>query len=338
MGRDLVLGPQLGDHVEGHRDHGGEEQEAQLGAPTRLGPPWPRGQAVGARPRRGGPPHGGLGHAVSVAGGSTLGGDPPHGGRRPLTLEQTSTTGTAPATGPTGGAAAPDAPRPAASAGRPTSAADIAAFGYQRFTNRELSRLDFGARLLDLSDDPEVPLLERVKFMAIFSDLLDEFFQVRVAGLDDQVAAGVRTRSIDGLRPGEQLRGHPGPGGGAGGPPGPDLPRPARPGPGRGRGAALGLVVARRRRPQLPGGRLPTADLPGAHPPGRRPGPPLPLHLEPLAQPVGGGGRPRDRRAADRPGQGAPGPAPLRGHARRRAVRPPRAGDRRPPRRRSSPG
>ncbi len=122
-----------------------------------------------------------------------------------MTLEQTSTTGTAPATGPTGGAAAPDAPRPAASAGRPTSAADIAAFGYQRFANRELSRLDFGARLLDLSDDPEVPLLERVKFMAIFSDLLDELFQVRVAGLDDQVAAGVRTRSIDGLRPGEQL-------------------------------------------------------------------------------------------------------------------------------------
>ncbi|MGO9456467.1 MAG: polyphosphate kinase 1 [Acidimicrobiales bacterium] len=115
-----------------------------------------------------------------------------------MTLEQTSTTGTAPATGPTGGAAV-------ASAARPTSEADIAAFGYQRFANRELSRLDFGARLLDLSDDPEVPLLERVKFMAIFSDLLDELFQVRVAGLDDQVAAGVRTRSIDGLRPGEQL-------------------------------------------------------------------------------------------------------------------------------------
>ena len=58
----------------------------------------------------------------------------------------------------------------------------IASFGYQRFTNRELSRLDFGARLLDLAEDDELPLLERVKFMAIFAELLDEFFQVRVAG------------------------------------------------------------------------------------------------------------------------------------------------------------
>jgi polyphosphate kinase len=81
----------------------------------------------------------------------------------------------------------------------------ITSFGYQRFTNRELSRLDFGARLLDLSEDESLPLLERVKFIAIFAELLDEFFQVRVAGLEDQVAAGVRTRSPDGLRPGEQL-------------------------------------------------------------------------------------------------------------------------------------
>jgi polyphosphate kinase len=88
----------------------------------------------------------------------------------------------------------------------PPSQDQIAAFGYQRFTNRELSRLDFGSRLLDLSDDDAVPLLERVKFMAIFSELLDEFFQVRVAGLEDQVAAGVRSRSVDGLRPGEQLK------------------------------------------------------------------------------------------------------------------------------------
>jgi polyphosphate kinase len=81
----------------------------------------------------------------------------------------------------------------------------IEAFGYQRFTNREQSRLDFGARLLDLAEDVSLPLLERAKFMAIFSELLDEFYQVRVAALEDQVAAGVRTRSVDGLRPGEQL-------------------------------------------------------------------------------------------------------------------------------------
>ncbi len=82
----------------------------------------------------------------------------------------------------------------------------IEAFGPRRFFNRELSRLDFGSRLLDLSEDEQVPLLERVKFMAIFSEMLDEFFQVRVAGLDDQLAAGVRTRSDDGLGPREQLR------------------------------------------------------------------------------------------------------------------------------------
>jgi polyphosphate kinase len=81
----------------------------------------------------------------------------------------------------------------------------IEAFGPERFANRELSRLDFGARLLDLSEDASVPLLERVKFMAIFSELLDEFFQVRVAGLEDQVVGGVYTRSADGLRPREQL-------------------------------------------------------------------------------------------------------------------------------------
>jgi len=94
---------------------------------------------------------------------------------------------------------------PGETAARPEPADPIASLGYRRFANRELSRLDFGSRLLDLAEDEGVALLERVKFMAIFSDLLDEFFQVRVAGLDDQVAAGVRTRSVDGLRPAEQL-------------------------------------------------------------------------------------------------------------------------------------
>ena len=88
----------------------------------------------------------------------------------------------------------------------PPTYQQIEAFGVQRFTNREQSRLDFGARLLDLAEDDGVPLLERTKFLAIFSELLDEFFQVRVAALEDQVAAGVRTRSVDGLRPGEQLK------------------------------------------------------------------------------------------------------------------------------------
>jgi polyphosphate kinase len=104
--------------------------------------------------------------------------------------------------------AAAQAPQPAQATERstPPTYQQIEAFGYQRFTNREQSRLDFGARLLDLAEDTGVPLLERCKFLAIFSELLDEFYQVRVAALEDQVAAGVRTRSVDGLRPGEQLK------------------------------------------------------------------------------------------------------------------------------------
>jgi polyphosphate kinase len=82
----------------------------------------------------------------------------------------------------------------------------LEAFGSERFTNRELSWLEFGARLLELAEDGSLPLLERAKFLAIFSEGLDEFFQVRVAGLKDQVEAGLRTRSPDGLRPSEALK------------------------------------------------------------------------------------------------------------------------------------
>src|SRR5580698_11587900 len=101
----------------------------------------------------------------------------------------------------------PERERVGVEAGHPSPPTyqQIEAFGYQRFTNREQSRLDFGARLLDLAEDDGIPLLERAKFLAIFSELLDEFYQIRVAALEDQVAAGVRTRSVDGLRPGEQL-------------------------------------------------------------------------------------------------------------------------------------
>jgi polyphosphate kinase len=77
--------------------------------------------------------------------------------------------------------------------------------GAPRYINRELSWLDFNARVLVLAEDTTVPLLERAKFLAIFSENLDEFFQVRVAGLKDQQAAGVR-RTPDGDTPTEQLR------------------------------------------------------------------------------------------------------------------------------------
>ena len=68
----------------------------------------------------------------------------------------------------------------------------------ERLINRELSWLDFNARVLDLAADQELPLLERVRFCSIFSSNLDEFFMVRVAGLLRQAAAGIGVRSADG--------------------------------------------------------------------------------------------------------------------------------------------
>ena len=73
------------------------------------------------------------------------------------------------------------------------------------FFNRELSWLAFNARVLVHAADESLPLLERVKFLAIYASNLDEFFQVRVAGLRDLVAAEVRVRAPDGRTPEEQL-------------------------------------------------------------------------------------------------------------------------------------
>jgi polyphosphate kinase len=74
------------------------------------------------------------------------------------------------------------------------------------YTNREVSWLDFNERVLELAEDPEVPLLERAKFLAIFGTNLDEFFMVRVAGVHDQIEAGVvDARRPDGLTPVETL-------------------------------------------------------------------------------------------------------------------------------------
>src|SRR4029079_15610118 len=73
------------------------------------------------------------------------------------------------------------------------------------YLNRELSWLAFNGRVLHEALDPRVPLLERVKFLSIFSANLDEFYMVRIAGLPRQVAAGVVQRPPDGLTPQEQL-------------------------------------------------------------------------------------------------------------------------------------
>src|SRR3954453_15393481 len=74
------------------------------------------------------------------------------------------------------------------------------------YTNREVSWLDFNERVLELAEDPDIPLLERAKFLAIFAINLDEFFMVRVAGVHDQIDAGVvDARRPDGLTPVETL-------------------------------------------------------------------------------------------------------------------------------------
>jgi polyphosphate kinase len=88
----------------------------------------------------------------------------------------------------------------------PAAPAEPALSPREGLLNRELSWLAFDRRVLALAEDPALPLLERVKFLAIFAGNLDEFFQVRVAGLQAQCAAGISTPSPDGRTPEEQLR------------------------------------------------------------------------------------------------------------------------------------
>src|SRR3954452_25392239 len=82
------------------------------------------------------------------------------------------------------------------------SASDLPA---DRFLDRELSWLRFNTRVLELAEAPFLPLLERVRFLAIFASNLDEFFMVRVAGLKRRIAAGVAVRAASGLMPREVL-------------------------------------------------------------------------------------------------------------------------------------
>ncbi|MDT5287418.1 MAG: polyphosphate kinase, partial [Mycobacterium sp.] len=100
--------------------------------------------------------------------------------------------------------AAPVAP-PAATSGE-IDLTSSEALPEDRYLNRELSWLDFNARVLALAADPSLPLLERAKFLAIFASNLDEFYMVRVAGLKRRDEMGLSVRSADGLSPREQLR------------------------------------------------------------------------------------------------------------------------------------
>ena len=107
---------------------------------------------------------------------------PPRRRRSNFHRDRTLTTASPPATAPAAGTDSPE-----------------------RFINRELSWLAFNERVLQEARNPRVPLLERVRFLAISATNLNEFYMVRVAGLNGQVEAGITARSQDGMTPAEQL-------------------------------------------------------------------------------------------------------------------------------------
>ncbi len=191
------------------------------------------------------------------------------------------------------------------------------------YLNREVSWLDFNERVLQLAEDEELPLLERVKFCAIYTTNLDEYYMVRVAGLHDQIEAGVENPSQDGSTPSQTI--------GLireqvlelGGRLTACFEQRLRPALAR-HGVHLVGFAGARRAPAHPSGKaLPAGHLPHAHPPCGRTRAALSIHLQPLPQLGRARARPRHRpdrvRAREGPHRD---PAPLhRGSRGRRRGR-----------------
>jgi polyphosphate kinase len=95
---------------------------------------------------------------------------------------------------------------PATAASQPTGAAQAAALLDHRYLNRELSLLDYNTRVLSRAEDASLPLLERVRSLHFFGQAIDDFFQIRVAGLKEQLEAAPLAASPDGRSPMAQLR------------------------------------------------------------------------------------------------------------------------------------
>ena len=212
---------------------------------------------------------------------------------------------------------------------------DNPAAGSPRYLDRELSWLEFNARVLALAENASLPLLERAKFLAIFSSNLDEFFQVRVSGLEGAARSRDPADLAGGHRPGRAAQRDPRARRGARDAARPRCsPRTSRPALQEAGvefcdwddldDAARAAAHERVRRPHLP----------GAHSARRRPRAPVPVHLEPVAQP-------RGRRARRQRPASSASPASRCRRCSRASSRCPassrfvaaRAGDRRAPRR-----
>ncbi len=187
------------------------------------------------------------------------------------------------------------AKKPAKAAGAPPCPGGRSLLDPALYLNRELTWLAFNSRVLHEAEDERTPLLERVKFLAITAANLDEFFMKRIGGLKQQVEAGVQKVTVDGRTPARQIQ--------------------------ECHQAIVGLRVRMEQlavrlvkllraekidlvalRPAREGGagpgprRVRALDLPAGHAPVGRPRAPLPLRLEPLAQPAGDPALPRGHR------------------------------------------